>query len=243
MPDPVGAVITLSSLVIWGAHGGAAARPDISLSIPPGQSVAAYGPSDSTAVDLLDVVAGLRRPWSGTVTVDALAVNRLSGAAMERYRGERGLLSARFPLLSSLSVTDNVLAALRSRRIDPAARERAADLLVMTEAAHLVARRVETLTAEQQWRIIIARALLPAPRLVLAEDPSPNLDPRGAARILDLLMDAHARFGFTLLVATDRLATAVRCERLVTLSAGLATTDELAGGDDGWTRGRVDRIG
>ena len=180
---------------------------------------------------------------SGQVIVDGVAVHRLSGAPMEHYRADRGLLSRRFPLLSSLSVTDNVLAASRSRRADARVRDRAAELLVLTGVGHLASAPVEALTAEQQWRILVARALLPAPRLVLAEDPTPSLEPRSAARILDLLIDAHGRYGFTLLLATDRLATAARCRRLVSLADGGVVADELTGDDDPWTRGRVDRIG
>jgi putative ABC transport system ATP-binding protein len=205
--------------------------------------VALRSQSDTTAVELLDAVAGLRRPRSGQVLVDGVAVHRLSGSALERYRADRGLLSSRFPLLSSLSVTDNVLAAARSRRPDAWARNRADELLAIAGAAHLTATPVEALTAEQQWQILVARSLLPGPRLVLAEDPTPSLDPRSAARILDLLMDAYGRYGFTLLLATDRLVTAARCQRLVTFAGGLATADELSDDDDPWTRGRIDRIG
>jgi putative ABC transport system ATP-binding protein len=231
--------VTLSGVVV---RAGASA-PGVSLQIPLGQSVALHSQSDTTAVDVLDVVAGLRRPRAGQVIVNAVAVHRLSGAAMERYRADRGLLSFRFPLLSSLSVADNVLAASRSRRADARARARAAELLVLTGTAHLAAAPVEALTAEQHWRILVARALLAAPRLVLAEDPTQVLDPRSAGRALDLLMDAHGRYGFTLLLATDRLATAARCQRLVGLADGLISADEISIDDDPWTRGRVDRIG
>jgi len=238
--DASGVAVTLTGVVV---RGGAPAAAGITLRIPAGQSVALHSHVDGTAVDVLDVVAGLRRPISGQVIVDGVAVHRLSGAPMERYRADRGLLSRRFPLLSSLSVTDNVLAASRSRRADARVRDRAAELLVLTGASHLASVPVEALTAEQQWRILIARALLPAPRLVLAEDPTPSLEPRSARRILDLLIDAHGRYGFTLLLATGRLVTAAYCRRLVTLAGGLVTADELSDDDDPWTRGRVDRIG
>jgi predicted ABC-type transport system involved in lysophospholipase L1 biosynthesis ATPase subunit len=238
--DPSGVAVTLSGVVV---RSGAPAAAGISLQIPAGQSVALHSAGDGTAVDVLDVVAGLRRPRSGQVIVGGVAVDRLSGATMERYRADRGLLSERFPLLSSLSVTENVLAASRSRRADARVRERAAELLVLTGTGQLASTPVEALTAEQRWRILVARALLPAPRLVLAEDPAPSLEPRSATRILDLLIDAHGRYGFTLLLATDRLVTAARCRRLVTLAGGLVTADELSGDDDPWTRGRVDRIG
>jgi putative ABC transport system ATP-binding protein len=238
--DASGVAVALTGVVV---RTGPAAATGITLRMPAGQSVTLHSHVDNTAVDVLDVVAGLRRPMSGQVVVDGVAVHRLSGAPMERYRADRGLLSGRFPLLSSLSVTDNVLAVSRSRRADARVRDRAAELLVLTGTSHLASAPVEALTAEQQWRILIARALLPAPRLVLAEDPTPSLEPRSATRILDLLMDAHGRYGFTLLLATDRLVTAVHCRRLVTLAGGLVTADELSSDDDPWTRGRVDRIG
>ncbi len=238
--DASGVAVTLTGVIV---HGGAPAAVGISLQIPAGQSVALHSHVDDSAIDVLDIVAGLRRPRSGQVIVGGIAVHRLSGAAMERYRADRGLLSQRFPLLSSLSVTDNVLAASPSRRADARAREQAAELLVLTGTGHLAAAPVETLTPEQRWRVLVARALLPGPRLVLAEDPTPSLEQRSATRILDLLIDAHGRYGFTLLLATDRLVTAARCRRLVTLAGGVVTADELSGDDDPWTRGRVDRIG
>ena len=121
--DALGVAVTLTGVVV---RSGAPAAANISLQIPAGQSVALHSHVDSTAVDVLDVVAGLRRPQSGQVIVGDVAVHRLSGAAMERYRADRGLLSARFPLLSSLTVTENVLAASRTRRADARTRARAA---------------------------------------------------------------------------------------------------------------------
>jgi putative ABC transport system ATP-binding protein len=240
---PAGAALALTRVQLRTLDRGTSPAAGITLEVPPGQSVALHSPADGTAIELLDVIAGLGRPQSGQVIVDGVAVNRLSGQAMERYRGQRGLLSPRFPLLSSLSVTDNVLAALGPRRADAAARERAAELLVVSGIRHLAGSGVETLSAEQHWRVLVARALLSAPRLLLAEDPAPGLAARSAASVLDLLMDAHNRFGFTLLLATGRLAAAARCQRLVSLAEGLIRADDLAGDDDPWTRGRVDRIG
>jgi len=102
---------------------------------------------------------------------------------------------------------------------------------------------VEQLTAEERWRVMIARALVPGPRLLLAEDPATEVEPRAVDRVLDVLMDAHARFGFTLVLVAERLAAAVRCERRVSLVDGAVAEDEITGDDDGWTRSRVDRIG
>jgi predicted ABC-type transport system involved in lysophospholipase L1 biosynthesis ATPase subunit len=230
----------------------------IFLDVPPGQSVALLSQPREVAVELLDVVAGLRRPGKpGSVVVGGVALEKLNSQALDRYRASRGLVSPRFPLLASRTVTGNVLAALPSARINPQTRGRAAELLALT-GADSVPGLVSELTAEQQWRVLVARALLPEPRVVLAEDPglglgtripgeggldTPSLDARGVTAIWDLLMDMHALFGFTLLVVADRATTAIRCQRMVTMSGWSVTDDEPTAGDDPWTRGRVDRIG
>jgi predicted ABC-type transport system involved in lysophospholipase L1 biosynthesis ATPase subunit len=214
----------------------------ISLAVPPGQSVALLSKPKNDAADLLDVIAGLTRPRSGQVLIDGVAVDRLGRAELDRYHAGRGLISARFPLLPSLSVTDNVLAPLLAGRVDAVTRERAVALLELTGGARLTG-RVDRLAAEDQWRIMVARALVSSPRLVLAEDPASSLDSRPAARVLDVLMDAHTTFGFTLVLTAGRLSTAVRCHRQVSLVDGIVTEDEITSGDDAWTRGRIDRIG
>ena len=221
---------------------GSGRGPGVTVTVPPGQSVALLSRPAAVAVELLDIVAGLRRPAMGSVLVDGVAVDRLTGGDLDRYRAGRGLLSGRFPLLASRSVTANVLAALPSSRVEAATRDRAAALLELTGAAGL-AGPVRALSAEQQWRVLIARALLPSPRLVLAEDPAPALPDRAATAIWDLLMDMHRLFGFTLLVAAAQAGTAIHCQRLVTLAGWTTTGDELLSGDDPWTRGRIDRIG
>jgi putative ABC transport system ATP-binding protein len=216
----------------------------VSLRVPPGQSLALLSQPRGTATALLDVVAGLRRPRAGEVLVGGVAVHRLSGREASRYRAGRGLVSPRFPLLASLPVTDNVLAAPSARPGEPgvAAAERAAELLEFAGVTRLTV-PVEELTAEERWRVMIARALVPCPRLMLAEDPATEVETRAVDWVLDVLMDAHARFGFTLVLAAARLAAAVRCERRVSLVNGAIAEDEMTGDDDGWTRGRVDRIG
>jgi putative ABC transport system ATP-binding protein len=170
-------------------------------------------------------------------------VHKLRGPGLDRYRASRGLLSARFPLLPSLSALDNVLAAQLSRRVDPAMRARARHLLTIAGVADLAAEPAEALSPEQRWRVLIARALLRAPRLVLAEDPAPGLDPRAATAVLDVLMDAQAQSGFTLLLSVSRVATASRCERLVSIADGRLAEDELTSADDAGTRSRIGRIG
>ena len=220
----------------------------VSLQVPPGQSLALLSQPPGTATALLDVIAGLKRPRAGELHVDDVAIYRLGGREASRFRAGRGLVSPRFPLLASLPVTDNVLAAPPAVRAREAVRpglsaaEQGARLLEFVGVARSTV-PVEQLTAEERWRVMIARALVPCPRLLLAEDPATELDSRAVDRVLDVLTDAHARFGFTLVIAAGRLAAAVRCERRVSLVDGTVAEDEVTGDDDGWTRSRVDRIG
>jgi putative ABC transport system ATP-binding protein len=238
-----GATVELDGVVpkTDAAADGDSAVTGVSLRIPPGQSVALLSQPRDAATALFDVISGLARPRAGQLRVDGQAVHKLSGAELNRYRAHRGLISPRFPLLPALSATDNVL-AVPAGRAGGSAAPQAARLLELTGAAMLTgpARR---LPAEDQWRVMIARALMPSPRLVLAEDPAPGLDARAADRILDVLVDVHAMLGFTLVLVAARPASAARCQRRVLVANGVVTEDELTGGDDAWTRSRVDRIG
>jgi predicted ABC-type transport system involved in lysophospholipase L1 biosynthesis ATPase subunit len=238
----LGGVLDLTDLICRAADVPRDA-PGVSLHVPGSESVALICRPAAAATDLMDTIAGLRRPSAGQVSVDGIQVHNLRGHGLDRYRGDRGLVSMRFPLLESLSVTDNVLVLPQSRRVDSAARDRAAQLLTLTGAAQSATEPVESLSAEQRWRILIARALMPNPRLVLAEDPAQSLDSHSANTILDVLLEAQAILGFTLLLSGASVTMASRCQRLVRIADGAVVEDVLIDGDDGWTRGRVDRIG
>jgi putative ABC transport system ATP-binding protein len=218
-----------------------AGLPGVSLVVPPGQSLALLGQPPATATDLFDAIAGLSRPRAGLVRVDGVAVNRLSRSELDRFRARRGLVSPRFPLLASLSVVENVLVAPPVGRASGPTADRATRLLELAGAARLTG-PVHRLSAEEQWRVMIARALVSSPRLVLAEDPAPGLDSAAADRVLDALMDAHAMFGFTLVLTANRPTTAVRCQRRIFVAGGAVVEDEITK-DDAWTRSRIDRIG
>jgi putative ABC transport system ATP-binding protein len=240
-----GVAIKVGNVVCRSGAAGADADPSaegVSFEVPPGQSLALLSQPPGAATDLFDVIAGLSRPRSGQVWVDDVVVNRLGRAELDRYRARRGLVSPRFPLLSSLSVTDNVLTAPSVGRAGAPTTERAVRLLEFTGATALTS-PVHQLPGEEQWRVMIARALVSSPRLVLAEDPASVLDPRAADRVMDVLMDAHAMFGFTLVLIAGRPATSVRCQRRVFVSNGTVVEDEMTSGDDAWTRSRIDRIG
>jgi putative ABC transport system ATP-binding protein len=210
-------------------------NPALTLHIPAGQSVALHVEPTGDTGPLLDVIAGVRRPRTGTVIVDDIAVHELSGSALAQYGALRGMVSARFPLRPSLSALDNVLAGAPAEL----AAEEAARLLTamgVTRARDPVG----VLSAEQQWRVLVARGLRTRPRLVLAESPAGVLDARSTTAILDLLSDSQAQAGFTLLLSIVRLANASYCQRLVWLVDGAVVEDELID-DDPFVRGRLDR--
>lgn len=218
------------------------------MSVPGGQSLALYGQPPDAATALFDVLAGLATPGSGEVWVDGVAMHRLRGTGRDRYRARRGLVSPRFGLLESLSVSDNVLAAPLVPGAPPPTAERAARLLELVGLTGLTGAPgltgpVTALTDEEQWRVMIARALAPAPRLLLAEDPASSLGPRAAGRVLDVLADVHEGSGCTLVLLAARPATAARCQRVVLVTRAALAQDELTSGDDPWTRSRIDRIG
>jgi putative ABC transport system ATP-binding protein len=210
--------------------------------VPGGQSLALYGRPQDAAVALFDVLAGLARPGSGEIWADDVAVHRLRGAKFDRYRSCRGLVSPRFGLLPSLSVPDNVLAAPSPVGAPAPTAARAERLLEFVGVAG-TAGPVTALTAQERWLVMIARALVPAPRLLLAEDPASFLGQRDAGRVLDVLTDVHEVSGCTLVLLTAHPATAARCQRRVLVTPAEVAEDELTSGDDEWTRGRIDRIG
>ena len=237
--------VTLSlTNVTWRESGsGGTPRPSgITLNVLPGQSLALHSEPTGDATDLLDIIAALRRPLSGQVSVNAVDIGMLSGQTLDSYRLGLGLLSPRFPLVPSLSALDNVLAGLADGRPGAVTHEQAEQLLELAGVTDLAGPAGDA-AAEQRWRILIARSLRTSPRLVLAEDPTPSLDSRGATAILDLLTDLQAQAGFTLLLTVTRLATASYCQRLVRLIGGTVVEDVLISGNDPWTRGRIDRIG
>ena len=147
---PPGAAIELGGVVGPGGSTGAdgdsgtpgvglpgAGLPGVSLSVPPGQSVALLSQPPAAATGLFDAIAGLSRPRAGLVRVDGVAVNELSRAELDRYRARRGLVSPRFSLLPSLSVIDNVLAAPPVDRAGAPSADRALRLLELAGAARL----------------------------------------------------------------------------------------------------------
>ena len=197
----------------------------ISVSVESGSTVAITGPSGSGKSTLLHLIGAMDVADEGRIVVQGQDVTRLSARAQAAYRRTIGFVFQRFHLLPALTALDNVAAPLIPYRTDFDKHERAAELL----AAVGLAGREDALPAElaggEQQRVAIARALVNDPRLLLADEPTGNLDSQTGGEIVELLLELRARRGMTVLVATHNPLIASRCDRIVRLLDGRVRDD------------------
>jgi len=199
----------------------------VSLSIEAGELVALVGPSGSGQSTLLNVVGALDQPTSGTVRVDGRDVGVLSDAALSAVRGRSiGFVFQHFHLLEGQTALDNVATGLLYRGI-PAGerRERAAAALDRVGLGHRTEHRPRALSGGERQRVAIARAIVGEPAIVLADEPTGNLDTRTGADVLDRLEQLHDE-GATIVVITHDPGIAGRLPRCVSIRDGRVTDDE-----------------
>jgi putative ABC transport system ATP-binding protein len=203
------------------------ALSDVSLNIAAGKITAVMGPSGSGKSTLLNLVAGLDRATTGSITVDGQDITRLNEAALARYRRARvGLIFQFFNLLSNLTVLDNVLIpAQLSGSNGRAAGQRAAELLEKLGIADQAAKYPARLSGGQRQRVAIARALINRPVLLLADEPTGALDSRSGEQVLDLFRDLN-QVGQTIILVTHDARLAERyTHEIVTLVDGHVALD------------------
>lgn len=192
----------------------------VDLDIGAGQSVAITGPSGTGKTSLLLLLAGLERPAAGTVTLEGRRLDTLSRDALADLRRDRvGIVFQSFHLLPSLTALDNVALPLQiaGRRDALAlARERLAEVGL----AHRLEHHPSQLSGGEQQRVAIARALVHRPRLLLADEPTGNLDDHTGEQVRELLFALHRGSGTTLVLVTHDLAFAARCQRVLQLHEG-----------------------
>jgi len=193
---------------------------DVSLTIPAGQSVAIAGPSGSGKTSLLLLLAGLERPQAGRVLLDGQALDTLGRDALADLRRERvGIVFQSFHLLPSLTALDNVALPLQlAGRRDAHARAR--DFLRRVGLAARQHHYPGQLSGGEQQRVAIARALVHGPRLLLADEPTGNLDDQTGARVRELLLELNQEAGTTLVLVTHDMDFATQCQRVLRLHDG-----------------------
>ena len=197
------------------------------LHISPGESVGIAGPSGAGKTSLLHVIAGLLLPSTGTVRWEDDVVSVRSEEARDRWRRHSaGLVFQDFALVPELSVLNNILlpATFGAWRIPAALRSEAAAL---TERMGLAKRhaRVASLSRGEQQRVAVARALLPKPALLLADEPTASLDAESGAAVIAMLLDGTRERGATFIAVSHDSALLARLDRVIRLEGGRIVED------------------
>lgn len=203
------------------------ALDNTTLTIPRGQMVSIVGPSGSGKSTLLNLIGGLDRPTSGEIRVDDESLGRLSDDARTRVRRDKiGFIFQFFNLLPTLTCIENVGLPLHLRGWPRKnVIERARELLGLVHLSDRLDHLPDQLSGGQRQRVAIARALSIYPPILLADEPTGNLDSRTGQDILALVRDLHARLGSTVVIVTHDPAVAQSCERTVTLRDGRIVED------------------
>ena len=205
----------------------ATALEDINLEVGKGDVVSIIGPSGSGKSTLLNLIAGLDRPTAGDIRIEGQNLSRLSDDELTRVRRDKiGFIFQFFNLLPTLNCLENVALPLHLRGwARKKIHDRAKELLDMVQLSHRVEHLPEELSGGERQRVAIARALSVYPPVLLADEPTGNLDTRTGGDILKLIEDLHSRLGSTILIVTHDLEVAERCSRTVSLRDGHIVED------------------
>ena len=203
----------------------------ISLDVEAGGFVALLGASGSGKSTLLNLIAGLDRPTSGSMLVNGRELAQMSPAELARYRRFTvGMVFQAFNLIPSMTLLENVELPMRFAEVDRAERAaRAHEALERVGLSARVMHRPVELSGGEQQRASIARALVNRPTLLLADEPTGNLDSRTGEEIMNYLRECHDRHGLTVLLVTHERALADRyAQRILTLADGRLIDDTRA---------------
>jgi putative ABC transport system ATP-binding protein len=201
---------------------------DIDLEVEEGEFAALVGPSGSGKTTLLNIIGGLDAPSYGTVLLNDTDITQLGEAALSDFRlFQLGFIFQAYNLVPVLSALENVelVMVLQGRHIHER-RERAEHYLELVGLKDLMHRRPSALSGGQQQRVAVARALAAGPRLVLADEPTANLDSENATALLDIMHQLSHEEKTTFIFSTHDPRVMERAERIITLRDGMVATDE-----------------
>ncbi len=219
MTDPV---LSLSDarLTLDGNAGPVEILRGITLAVAGGESVGLTGPSGSGKSSLLMLMGGLEQATGGTVTALGQDLSRMGEDDLARFRrGNMGIVFQSFHLIPTMTALENVALPLEIAGA-PDAFDRAAAELQAVGLAHRAGHYPTEMSGGEQQRVALARAIAPRPAILLADEPTGNLDAANGAAIMDLLFGLQARHGATLIMVTHAPELAARCDRVVALADG-----------------------
>jgi putative ABC transport system ATP-binding protein len=193
---------------------------DISFSVMPGETVAIVGASGSGKSTLLGLLAGLDSPTAGEVRLDDVSLNSLDEDQRAKLRGRLlGFVFQSFQLLPSLNALENVMLPLELAGFSRST-VAASDWLERVGLSHRLKHYPKHLSGGEQQRVALARAFAPNPQLVLADEPTGNLDAATGQQVIDMMFELNAKQGTTLLLVTHDEAIAARCGRVLRIQSG-----------------------
>ncbi|MDF2118199.1 ABC transporter ATP-binding protein [Roseiarcaceae bacterium H3SJ34-1] len=203
----------------------------LSLKIGRGEAVGLVGPSGSGKSTLLMTMAGLERPDSGTISINGKSLNAMNEDTLAQFRGANiGIVFQSFHLIPTMTALENVAVPLELAGVADA-ETRAAQELRNVGLGERLSHYPAQLSGGEQQRVALARALAPNPAILVADEPTGNLDETTGATIMDLLFALKRERGSTLVLVTHDLVLAARCDRQIRLRSGnldVATASEKA---------------
>jgi putative ABC transport system ATP-binding protein len=193
---------------------------DISLSIAHGEAIGLVGPSGSGKSTLLMAMAGLERVDTGTITVAGADIGNLGEDDLARFRGRNvGIVFQSFHLIPTMTALENVAVPLELAGVADAF-DRASNELDLVGLSDRLTHYPAELSGGEQQRVALARALAPRPAILVADEPTGNLDEATGKQIVDLLFARHAERSTTLVLVTHDSSLAARCDRVIRMHSG-----------------------
>ncbi|RQW06190.1 ABC transporter ATP-binding protein [candidate division KSB1 bacterium] len=205
------------------------ALTDVNLTLRAGEFTAIVGPSGSGKTTLLNIISGLDAPTSGQVWLSGELLSEMSGRRLSDFRRDHiGFIFQAYNLIPVLSVEENIDYIMLLQKVPKSERHcRVVDILKQVGLEGFEQRRPPKLSGGQQQRVAVARAMVSRPSLILADEPTANLDSRTGAGLLDMMRELNERTGMTFIFSTHDELVIRKARRLVTLQDGAVVQDEI----------------